>query len=376
MPAVIAVIFGTTGELIKLAPVIRRLEEGGDEFLLCCTNQQVTQIPRMLSDFGLGPPDIALSNGRRGRDLEALSDLPFWLGTMCRRLPGGWSQIRSAQKSASTRPLVLVHGDTMTTVLGATIGRSLRSPVAHIEAGLRSGDWRNPFPEELDRLAASKLATLHYAPGAWAAGNLRRAGVSGDVIDTGVNTVRDALALVPSGSGSLELPAEPFGLVSIHRFELLGNKPKLQEVIAAVHRASRERPILFVDHPVTAAAITDARLDGYFDEQLRRVPRQRYFEFIGLLKAAQFLVTDSGGSQEECAALGIPCLVHRAATERQDGLDNGAVVLSGMRIETLEMFLAEPERYRRDTSTDERSPSEIIVSDLRRRGYTAPAPAP
>lgn len=366
----IVVIFGTTGELIKLAPVIRRLEDGGDPFLLACTNQQVAQIPTMLSDFGLRPPAVALADGRRGRDLEVLGDVPFWLGTMLRRAPRSWAQIRRALSQAPTRPLVLVHGDTMTTVLGAAIGRMLRVPVAHIEAGLRSGDWRNPFPEELDRLVTSKLATLHYAPGPWAAENLRRARVSGDIVDTGVNTVRDALAMVPAGSSSMELPIGPFGLVSIHRFELLGNAAKLEEVIAAVQRASRRGPILFVDHPVTAAAVREAHLDHYFDERLRRVPRQRYFQFIGLLKAAQFLVTDSGGSQEECAALGIPCLVHRAATERQDGLDGGPVVLSGMRVDVLEDFLADPERHRRSISTGQRSPSEVIVEDLRVRGYS------
>ncbi len=369
----IVVIFGTTGELIKLAPVIRRLEEGGDQFLLACTNQQVTQIPAMLSDFNLQPPAVALADGRAGRDLEVLKDVPFWLGAMIRRAPRNWARIRRAMRSESTRSLVLVHGDTMTTVLGAAIGRTLRAPVAHIEAGLRSGDWRNPFPEELDRLMTSKLATLHYAPGAWAADNLHRAGVSGEVVDTGANTVRDALTLVPAGSSSLELPNGPFGLVSIHRFELLGNRQKLEEVVAAVQRASRALPMVFIDHPVTAAALREAQLDRYFDERLVRVPRQRYFEFIGLLKAAQFLVTDSGGSQEECAALGIPCLVHRAATERQDGLEDGPVVLSGMRVNALEAFLTDPTRYRRPMETQARSPSEVIVSDLRQRGFTRPS---
>lgn len=369
----IVVIFGTTGELIKLAPVLRRLESRCHPFLLASTNQQVTQIPAMLQDFGLPDSMLALTSGRRGRDLEVLADVPPWLLTMLRRAPRTLPQIRRAFKSAATEPLVLVHGDTMTTVLGAAIGRAMRVDVAHVEAGLRSGDWRNPFPEELDRLAASKLATLHYAPGDWAAENLRRAGVSGSVIDTGTNTVRDALALVPVASATAGAEPGSYGLVSIHRFELLGNAARLEQVIQAVHAAARKLPILFIDHPVTAAAVRDAGLDHYFDEGLRRVPRQRYFEFIALLKGARFLVTDSGGSQEECTALGIPCLVHRVATERQDGLAHGPVVLSGMRPDALDAFLADPDRYRRAQDIDAESPSEIIVNDLQLRGYTGPA---
>ncbi len=369
----LVVIFGTTGELIKLAPVLRRLEQDGDRMLLVSTNQQVEQIPTMLRDFGIVTPVLMLTNGCHGRDLEKLTDVPLWLASMLRRAPRVLRRVSRAAEAAATRPLVLVHGDTMTTVLGAMIGRLLRLPVAHVEAGLRSGDWRNPFPEELDRLITSKFATLHYAPGAWAAENLRRARASGAIIDTTANTVRDALALVPEASESLDLPGEPFGLVSIHRFELLGDAARLEQVIAAVHRASRTQPILFIDHPVTAAAIEAAGLDRYFDAQLRRVPRQRYFQFVGLLKAARYLVTDSGGSQEECTALGIPCLVHRLATERQDGLDGGPVVLSRMRIEVLEQFLADPEQHRRALGADRRSPSDVIIEDLRRRGFSAPA---
>lgn len=368
----LVVAFGTTGELIKLAPILRRLADDGDPFLLLSTNQQTTQVPGMLADFGLRQPAVTLAYGRSGRDLERLTDVPFWLGTMLRRLPRSGREVRRALTAASTKPLVVVHGDTMTTVLGAALGRSLRVPVAHIEAGLRSGDWRNPFPEELDRLVTSKLATLHYAPGPWAADNLRRAGVSGEIVDTHANTVRDALALVPGAGGSADLSAEPFGLVSIHRFELLGNASKLKEVVAVCQRTSRDTPILFIDHPVTAAAIHQVGLDSYFDERFRRIPRRRYFDFISILKTARFLVTDSGGSQEECAALGIPCVVHRVATERQDGLSEGSVVLSGMRVDVLEAFLADPGRYRRTGTSDHPSPSEVIVDDFRARGYSAP----
>jgi UDP-N-acetylglucosamine 2-epimerase (non-hydrolysing) len=372
MRTLVVAIFGTTGELIKLAPVLRRLQESGDPALLVSTNQQVTQIPAMLLDFGLPSPTLALTDGHAGRDLESLRDIPGWLSTLGWRAMRNSRSLRGALRGADTEPLVLVHGDTMTTVLGAAVGRALGAPVAHVEAGLRSGDWRNPFPEELDRLATSKLATLHYAPGAWAADNLRRAGVAGEIVNTGANTVRDALALVPKRAAPLDLPEGSFGICSIHRFELLGNSARLEETLAALQRGASRAPILFIDHPVTAAALREAGLERYFDERLVRIPRQRYFDFISLLKSAEFLVTDSGGSQEECTALGIPCLIHRVATERQDGLDGGPVVLSNMELGPLDQFLADPDVHRRTPTLDDASPSAIIVNDLRARAHIAP----
>ena len=109
--------------------------------------------------------------------------------------------VRRALREGPGRPLLLVHGDTMTTVLGSVIGRSMRSSVAHIEGGLRSNDLRHPFPEELNRKVATALSRIHYAPGAWAASNLR----GGEVVDTGSNTIRDSLELVSDEPPSLAL---------------------------------------------------------------------------------------------------------------------------------------------------------------------------
>ena len=364
----IVAIYGTTGELIKLAPVLRQVD-GRSDLLTLTTAQQVQQIPTMLDDFGLPRPDLYLGHGNGGVDLERKQDIPPWAVQVWRRFAHHRSALRRRLAAAATRPLVLVHGDTLTTVFGALMGRALGVPVAHIEAGLRSGDWRNPFPEELDRRITSKLATLHYAPGAWAAGNLRSAGVRGVVVDTQGNTIRDALELVPATPVGVDLPSEPFGVASLHRFELLGNGTEFEAVLRELRAASRRTPILFIDHPVTAAAVDGAGLAGLFDHRFRRVPRQRYFAFISLLKASQFLVTDSGGSQEECAHLGHPCLVHRAATERQDGLDGGPVVLSRMDLEVLRRFLADPRAHARPPKSDVVRPTAVITADLLQRGH-------
>ena len=166
---------------------------------------------------------------------------------------------------------------------------------------------------------------------------------------------------------AVEVPDEPFGLVSIHRFELLNDRAGLRAVLESLREASRNVPLLFIDHPVTAEAIGLAGFGGLFDDRLRRVPRQRYFPFLALLRRSAFLVTDSGGSQEECAQLGHPCLVHRAVTERRDGL-GGPVILSGLDMDVLRGFLAGP--WTPTPPPDGGgSPTAVILDDLERHGF-------
>jgi len=361
-------VYGTTGELIKLSPVLKRLRERDAPVLTLCTGQQVEQIPAMLEDFGLAQPDVWLSRGHGGRDLQRKADLVPWLAAAAITLARRGREIRARLSSSAAKPLIVVHGDTFTTVLGALLGRAMRVPVAHVEAGMRSGNWRDPFPEELDRLTAARLARTHFAPGAQAVANLRAMGVRGEIVDTGANTIRDAVDLVPPAALAGELTPQSFGLVSLHRFELLNRPKALEAILRLLREVSRTRPVLFVDHPVTAAAIAAHRLDSLFDERFRRIPRRGYFDFIALLKASAFLVTDSGGSQQECAQLGHPCLVHRAVTEHSDGL-GGAVVLSRMDLAVARRFLGEPPLPGSSPSERQQSPTGVILDHLERRGH-------
>ena len=357
----ILVIFGTTGELIKLMPVLARLTRRGQPFLLVSTGQQVTQIPRLLELAGLPPVDIWLAKGAGGRDLRTNRDIPRWAATVAARYLRDYGPLRRRLRHGGKRSLVLVHGDTMTTVYGALLGRALRVPVAHIESGLRSFDLLHPFPEELNRRLTSRIATICYAPGAWATANLRR----GQVVDTGSNTIRDALAMVdPQTAVPLELPSEPFGIVSLHRFELLNDRRLFAQALEAL--SASEWPLLFVDHPVTVAAVERFRLAHHFDGGLRPIPRLDFFGFVATMRRSSFLVTDSGGSQEETYYLDLPCLVHRKRTERPEGLGETAVV-SGYAIDVLQSFLEDPARFRRRSELPLKSPSDVIVEDLAAR---------
>ena len=359
----ICTVYGTTGELIKLAPVLTRLRDAGHPFVQATTGQQVQQLPALLDQLGLPQPDLWLGRGARGRDLERNRDIPGWLAGVGARFARERAGLRRRLAAGPGRPLVLVHGDTMTTVLGTIAGKLLRVPVAHIEAGVRTWDLLHPFPEELNRRAVSRLADVHYAPGPDAAANLRR----GAVVDTGANTIRDSLELVPD-LDPVELPQGAFGIVSLHRYELLRDEELLRGTIEILARHAAATPMVFVDHPVTVAALRRFELERLFGDGLRRIARLDFFGFVALLRRASFAVTDSGGTQIEAAMLDKPCLVHRKLVEQQEGVGEN-VVVSGLRLSALEEFLADPGRHRRREPPSPIAPSDTIVADLAERGF-------
>lgn len=366
----IAVVYGTTGEIIKLAPVLLTLSERGIPFLGMCTGQQRDKIPSVLDQFGLPQPDVWLGEGHRHGDLERKADVPLWLARNLARFVRSYPRLRRELREGRGRPIVLIHGDTMTTVLGGLMGRALRVDVGHIEAGMRSHDWRNPFPEELNRRLAAHLATVHFAPGELAVANLRH--IRKPVLDTHLNTVRDAFDMAPEVDDERvpSLPA-PFGLVSLHRHELIDNRDRFTEIISHLSAAAARSPMYFVDHTVTATRIRDYGLEHFFTaSQLVRIPKLQYFAFITLLKRAAFVVTDSGGLQDECAFLDKPCLLHRQVTESVQGL-GGSVVLSNLDLGVVDDFLAMPECHSNGLRIDNSHPSQIVVDYLQKEGFTS-----
>jgi UDP-N-acetylglucosamine 2-epimerase (non-hydrolysing) len=364
----VGVIYGTTGELIKLAPVIAELEARGSRPLLWCTGQQAQQIPSFQRGLGLPEVDLWLAHGSRGHDLVMKRQIPRWVSRASLALLSRRGRLRRQLASPGT-PFLLVHGDTMTTVFGALAGKALRVPVGHVEAGLRSGDWRDPFPEEINRRLVARLVDVNYAPGAAAVANLAGEHVRGEIIDTRQNTVRDALELALDRTAvGVDVPDEPFGLVSIHRFELIEREQLLEPLLMVLREHSRSQPLLFVDHSTTRAVIEgSATLRALFDDRFRRIPRQPYLQFIALMRRAEFLVSDSGGSQEESAMMGLPCLIHRAVSEREAGIGS-TVVLSGLDLDVVRRFLTDPSRRRTGVVEVNLHPSRLIVDDLARRG--------
>ncbi len=351
-------IYGTTAEAIKIAPVARRLEARGIPYESWLTLQHTDALRTVLPELGLKEPTRIIANGRNGKPLTSSSDVLIWLFSVV-----GWMRknIRHIRKSLPSNTVVVVHGDTLTTVIGAYIAKRLKVPSAHIEAGLRSGNWRHPFPEELDRRIAGKLATIHYTPSEEATRNLAS---KKNVVYTRGNTVIDAVLDQGDDAASGEAP---FGLVLLHRFEFVSNQQLVDETMRTLVEESPLPLRLIVDayseHGMTGA------LTKYVGGKLQPQSKLRHQKFVGLLKTAAFIVTDSGGIQAEAALLGIPTLVHRKTTEQREGIGEN-IMLSNWSLATLTGFLHAYEAYRRPVRRLSQSPSDIIVDDLVARGYS------
>lgn len=238
--------------------------------------------------------------------------------------------------------------------------------VGHVESGLRSFRLFHPFPEEIIRLATFRLSDILFCPSPWAIGNV--AGQRAEKVDTGGNTLADALRLALSVTGVVDsnIPAEPFALVTLHRFENIYSRPVLERVVGIVEGIAQSRRILFILHPPTEMKLREfglyERLAGLPSIELRQ--RYDYFRFIRLLAAADFVVSDGGSNQEECFYMGKPILLLRRATERQEGLGENCV-LSRFDPAVIECFLTDWGKHRRPPRFPERRASDIIVRHCR-----------
>ena len=364
----VAFMVGTTAEVIKVAPVMRALREEGVELQLWNTAWHVEGLRATLDDLGLGQPDEHFIAPERQTSVHRTSQVPAWWVRIALHTVRHRRRLRRTLGSDGNPPLVVVHGDTFTTVLGALVGRFLGARIAHVEAGMRSGDLFNPLPEEINRKVAARLSHLHFAPTSREVDNLRRERVRGLVVDTGANTAIDALRMMMgAGETDLEVP-DRFGLVTLHRFELVRNGETFTETLKTLHDASRDFPLVMPAGDAERARIDELGLLELFDDRFLLVPKQPYARFLPLLARASFVVTDSGGLQQECGFLGLPCAIHRTATESHHGL-GANLLLTGMQRSELERFLADPERWRRPSELDRFHPTEVIVAALRSEGY-------
>ena len=316
---------GTRPEAIKLAPVIRAFEaDQGFDTSICITSQHRQLLSPFLDFFGL-LPDF---------DLDVISPDQS-LAVMTSKV------LRACEKVLDqVQPdLMFVQGDT-TSAFAAALGASqCKTPVAHVEAGLRSHRKSSPFPEEINRAMIGQLAELHFAPGETARNNLRREGITQGIHVVG-NTVVDALefalsVLAAQGDGPYlkRFPKAASGrkilLVTLHRRESLGLP--LENVCAAVRNIAQAREdveIFFPVHPNPSVYYTAHRaLTGIRNVQL--LEPLSYAEFIWLMCRATLIISDSGGVLEEAETLGLQVLVAREVTERIEALSGSATRLVG-----------------------------------------------
>ena len=319
-------VFGTRPEAIKMAPLALELQKYDEiESVICVTAQHREMLDSVMNCFGLEADcDLNIMGAN-----QTLTDVTV-------RALEGLERCYAEEKP----DLVLVHGDTSTTFSAALAAFYAKIPVGHVEAGLRTYDRYSPFPEEMNRCLVGRLATLHFAPTAKNAENLRREAVTGDIFVTG-NTVIDAMKYTV-GDGSFrseELRAVDFSkrviAMTFHRRENYG-KP-MENIFAAVRRLAQEFPDVEVVYPVHLSPVVRRAAI----EKRSGLPNVHLIEPLyamdmhRLMSRSYMVMTDSGGIQEEAPSLGKPVLVLRRETERPEAVKAGTVRLCGVEEEDI-----------------------------------------
>lgn len=322
----ILIVFGTRPEAIKMAPVVKALQQApGLHVSVCVTGQHRQMLDQVLDLFDIRP-DIDLNIMKPGQDL---TDITATILTSLRAV---------LQEGRYDR--LIVHGDTTTTMAAALAAFYARVPVAHVEAGLRTGNMQAPWPEEMNRSLVGRIADLHFAPTQTARTALLAENVADSTIHVTGNTVIDALQDVAArlsrndtlaGQIAARFPFlddRPMVLVTGHRRENFGSG--FEQICQALRAIAQARDVQVV-YPV--------HLNPNVQEPVRRIlgdaasvhliAPQDYLPFVWLMSRAHLIITDSGGVQEEAPALGKPVLVMRDTTERPEAVSAGTVRLVG-----------------------------------------------
>ncbi len=322
-------VFGTRPEAIKMAPLVKKLNADPDiESVLCVTAQHREMLDQVLELFEL-KPDYDLNIMKPNQTLAMITA----------NVLTGMEDVLIKERP----DIVLVHGDTSTTFSAALAAFYQKIPVGHVEAGLRTYDMYSPFPEEVNRVLTGHMASIHFAPTERNRSNLMREGIPEDRIAITGNTVVDAL---------LEVAGKPYEFedetlknidfenkrvitVTCHRRENLGEY--MVHIFSAIREIAEEFDDVEVVYPVhlnpKVRATANEILSGC--ENVHLIDPLSYQPFVNLMARSYFIITDSGGMQEEAPSLGKPVLVVRRETERPEALAAGTVKLAGVEQATI-----------------------------------------
>ncbi len=317
-------IFGTRPEAIKLCPVIRHMRTACDglDVKVCVTAQHRAMLDQVLECFGVRP-DYDLDLMTPGHTLAQLTA----------RILSALDPVLAIDETG----MAVVQGDTTTTMAASLAAFYRRIPVAHVEAGLRTGDLAHPFPEEMNRLVTGRLAVLHFAPTDSARRNLLAEGISGARIFVTGNSGIDAVLHVAAELGQGRLHPAPWPwidprkkliVVTAHRRESFGcGIERICDALAGLAARGDVQVVYPVHRNPNVLDPVTQRLEGLSNIVL--LEPLEYVSFVDLMRRAYLLITDSGGIQEEAPSLGKPVLVMRERTERPEAVEAGTVQLVG-----------------------------------------------
>ena len=336
----ILAVVGTRPEAIKMAPLVLALRaEPWAEVTLLATAQHRQMLDQVLDAFGLRP-DIDMDLMRPNQSLTLLGS----------RILAGMEEVFCARRYDAA----LVQGDTTTVMSVALAAFHHGVPVGHVEAGLRTGNLHNPFPEEMNRVVTGRLSRWHFAPTAGARANLLREHCADGSVHVTGNTVIDALLQVSRHAGDIGVPL-PSGkrlvLVTAHRRENFGEPLRdICEAVRTIAESHDDVHVLFPVHPnPNVSAIANELLGGH--SAITLCAPLDYVPFVAAMQRATLILSDSGGVQEEAPALGKPVLVLRRETERPEAVAEGVVRLVGTEraaiVASARELLGDPAAYAR-----------------------------
>ena len=348
----ILIVFGTRPEAIKMCPLVKEFQKNSSAFktVVCVTGQHREMLRQVLDIFGV-QPDYDLAIMRQGQDLYDVTT----------RVLTGMRDVLDEVKP----DVVLVHGDTTTSMAAALAAFYRQIPVGHIEAGLRTHNIYSPWPEEMNRQMTGRLATYHFSPTPLSRQNLLDEGVASEKITVTGNTVIDALHWVvknvidqgyqpkdPSVASLLQDDKrERMVLITGHRRENFGDG--FQNICLAIKELATRYPDVEFVYPMHLNPNVRRPIREIFGEttdgNLHFIEPLDYLDFVFLMKKSTLVLTDSGGIQEEAPGLGKPVLVMRDTTERPEAVEAGTVKLVGtdrtLIVREVSSLLDNPEAY-------------------------------
>lgn len=351
----IQVFIGTKAQYIKTAPLLRLMDARGVPYRLIDSGQHAEIAKIMRGELGVREPDVVLGGAR---DVTTIGGALAWSARIASRL---WSRRRLQQEIfGGAGGVVVVHGDTPSTLLSSLMAWRAGLSVAHLEAGLRSRSLLHPFPEEIIRIIVMRFAEICFAPTPDAVENLERIRRRGVIVELDGNTSIEAVAFVDEVGDQTPGPV----IVTMHRVENLRSKDRVEAFVQLVERIAADQPVRFVVHGPTERVMSEGDgMDRIKASGAEVVSLVGHAAFVGMLRTAPFVVIDGGSIQEECGYLGVPTLLWREKTERPHGL-GANVVLSKFDPLIVDAFVSDPEAHRVAPSLPTSRPSEQILEVL------------
>lgn len=355
--------FGTTAEYIKLIPVISKMRKNRVDFKIVLSGQTSIDLKEFKKISGISSADYIFEekNSRSSSLFFAI-----WAArTLLKSLSWGIKELRWDKRN-----IFIVQGDTVSALIGSILGRVFFSRVVHIEAGLRTKNLMEPFPEEINRRIISLIANYHFCQNENALDNLKNVS-SENKFNTYFNTSVESLQMALSSrkeTNSSIKPKEKYFIFILHRQEhLYLRKNETVKLIQEVMNFSNEGvKCYFLIHDVTKGFLNQSGLYEKIKKSKNMVPleRMKYLDFVNFFEGSQFVITDGGGNHTEAHYLGKPCVILKREAEQSEGVGENILVTEDLK--KVKRFIKNYTSYKRKKIVVKKWPSEIILGEIKK----------